>query len=57
MACSPVALRRVQSSRLLADGSDAVTTELVRERPATLAGAGEVWLDGEGRYNRVEQPV
>ncbi len=31
--------------------------EQLRERLETLTGAGEVWVDGEGRYNRVEQPV
>ncbi len=31
--------------------------EQVRERLQMLAGAGEVWVDGAGRYNRVEQPV
>ncbi|HEV2121445.1 MAG TPA: hypothetical protein VGW38_01555 [Chloroflexota bacterium] len=31
--------------------------EQVRERLEMLTGAGEVWVDGEARYNRVEQPV
>ncbi len=36
---------------------DEAPTALVRQQLELLAGAGEAWRDGEGRYHRTEQPV
>ncbi len=56
------ALQEVLAARpLTAEGAAehfaGASPEQVRERLEMLTGAGEVWVDGEGRYNRVEQPV